>query len=367
MSTPVETHTADTAAKEMIKEVELQLHPEWDTILMVSDEKVRKKLYVSSHFLRVTSPYFKLLLTSSFREGTQVQNGERPIIPLEDDCPEAMEIILSLLHYRVHSSPVHLTPEKLAKVAMCCDKYGCVGPLQAWIGQWLNEQPNCKKATPIEAGYLLVSLRMFGHESEFQRMLKKTIMTLPLDFDFDEWTENSVISQLDERIIEHISEHIAEASKSVRGVIERTIVSLADQARVSLMHRGRCLHCLKATNSRVRNKCSEPECAGCNDVLIPMFCSPEQRTTEFIMMLMKNSLWPPSKIPVTWSLKTLESHLQKLQEMNVHGCNQEQNCPLRQNLDGLHAATTAIFQQAQVDFQPRVETAVAVKPEPEES
>lgn len=106
--------------------------------------EVTKRFLVSSEILQLASPYFGKMFSSSFVEGQAVANkdgdGDRkcPEVSLQEDDPEAMEIILSILHYRFLESYQRLEPEKLAMVALHSDKYRCNNSLQPWINKWVT-------------------------------------------------------------------------------------------------------------------------------------------------------------------------------------------------------------------------------------
>ncbi len=90
-------------AEEAFQVETVRLHPEADATLVVHGDAtsaIRKEFLVSSSVLSVTSDYFKALFRSGFKEGLETQRGDYPTIFMGEDDPEAMEAILSLLHYR---------------------------------------------------------------------------------------------------------------------------------------------------------------------------------------------------------------------------------------------------------------------------
>lgn len=114
-------------------EIELvELHPRGDAILIVCHEfKPPRKWLVSSHVLGVASPYFERLLNSEFKEGKAVQNGECPEIALQEDDPDAMNIILSSLHYKKESTM--MTLDLFNSLAIHSDKYKCSQAFHTWV------------------------------------------------------------------------------------------------------------------------------------------------------------------------------------------------------------------------------------------
>ncbi|KAK2761083.1 hypothetical protein CKAH01_16378 [Colletotrichum kahawae] len=69
------------------------------------------------------SPYFECLFGPHFSEGHALKREVRPEIRLEEDDPEAMGIILSVLHYQAIESLNNISISLLAQVARASDKY----------------------------------------------------------------------------------------------------------------------------------------------------------------------------------------------------------------------------------------------------
>lgn len=184
----------------MYEETTVDLHNQWDAVLVVTKDNTIRKFRVCSNVLSAASPYFEsLLVVPTFSEAIKVQNGQRPDIHLEENhYPDAMEVMLSILHYRMRRQWDMVTPEELATIAICADQYRCVEALKAQIGQWLVGQPKSNKADPDEIGYLLVALQRFEHPEEFSRTLVAAVMNIPFSFDFGSWAADPIISELDE-------------------------------------------------------------------------------------------------------------------------------------------------------------------------
>ncbi|KAF6793350.1 hypothetical protein CSOJ01_13987 [Colletotrichum sojae] len=61
------------------------------------------------------------MFSSSFKEGVESRGGLCPDIPLEEDDPEAMEILLSLLHFNIQAKYTELEPRMIILVAQKSD------------------------------------------------------------------------------------------------------------------------------------------------------------------------------------------------------------------------------------------------------
>lgn len=117
------------------------LHPDGDAILVIpgSDPNSNGRFLVSSTVLCIASPVFKVLLTSlHFQEGLDVQKGLCPEILLAEDDQEAMQILLSILHFKNPEDYFQLDAEVIAKIAVHCDKYDCIEAMKPWASIWLD-------------------------------------------------------------------------------------------------------------------------------------------------------------------------------------------------------------------------------------
>ncbi|KAI8253841.1 hypothetical protein K4K53_009785 [Colletotrichum sp. SAR 10_77] len=212
----------------MYEETTVDLHNQWDAVLVVTKDNTIRKFRVCSNVLSAASPYFEsLLVVPTFSEAIKVQNGQRPDIHLEENhYPDAMEVMLSILHYRMRRQWDMVTPEELATIAICADQYRCVEALKAQIGQWLVGQPKSNKADPDEIGYLLVALQRFEHPEEFSRTLVAAVMNIPFSFDFGSWATDPIISELDEDQRARIQQNIEKVKTTLTKFLYSAITDL---------------------------------------------------------------------------------------------------------------------------------------------
>lgn len=152
----------------------VELFKNGDAALVVGN----KRFIVSSEILKITSDYFKALFSPFFREGQAALNGDCSDIVLHDDDPDAMEIILSILHYHSLDTYRILSTDILLKVAQHCDKYQCKVPLQAWASQWM--QGVIDTDTEPEYAPLLLAAYIFRSGKAFEEMSKHAIRNLSL-------------------------------------------------------------------------------------------------------------------------------------------------------------------------------------------
>ncbi|OAQ58906.1 hypothetical protein VFPPC_16937 [Pochonia chlamydosporia 170] len=143
------------------------------------------------------------MFSSSFVEGRAVANkdedGDRkyPEVSLQEDDPEAMEIILSILHYRFLDSYQRLEPEMLAIVALHSDKYRCNNSLQPWINKRVTTVRQLE--TVEEYGLLLTATYLFGIPEHFQFASISAIRHVPQSFE-EVWSQHDTISLLPQEV-----------------------------------------------------------------------------------------------------------------------------------------------------------------------
>jgi hypothetical protein len=176
----------------------VQLDPEGDAVLIVDDAAhiTSKKFLVSSKVLSLASPVFSRMFGSNFREGIQTRQGNPPSIPLKEDDPDAVESILSLLHFRNLSIPDSMGPERLAMLAIQCGKYDCNGALRPWIALWCDGYQNI--SSPEDFGFMLLAAYLF-RSTKFPYISAKAAKALVPDF-VSKWGKQKILALLPERV-----------------------------------------------------------------------------------------------------------------------------------------------------------------------
>jgi hypothetical protein len=177
----------------------MTLDPNGDVILAVNDtaRDAREKFIVSSRVLSLASPVFSKMFSPNFKEGIQMQQGDRPCIELEEDDPKAMETILRILHYQCASIPLSTDPETLAALAIHCDKYDCNKAMKPWIAHWCNNCPGA--SAPEDFGFMLLAAYMFRSPA-FSDIAAEAARKLTPDF-ASVWAEHEAIALLPDSII----------------------------------------------------------------------------------------------------------------------------------------------------------------------
>ncbi|KDN68927.1 hypothetical protein CSUB01_11625 [Colletotrichum sublineola] len=182
----------------------IELHPDGDVVLVVGDHECspKRQLLVHSKVLVIASPYFATLFGPVFQEGRTAKQENCPRIKLEEDDAEAMEIVLSLLHFKAKDEYKNIEPRLLALVARASDKYGCNTTLSPWIFRWLYDTP--EPSSPEEHGYLLVAAYLFDATDHWRSISTRAVKQMAPGFGAS-WSNHEVLSLLPQHI-EGISE-----------------------------------------------------------------------------------------------------------------------------------------------------------------
>jgi hypothetical protein len=341
-------------AKEAVQPETVRLHPEADAILAVHGDSmsdIRKKFLVSSAVLSVASDYFKALLRSDFKEGLETRRGDCPTILMGEDDPEAMEIILSLLHYQKFEVYDRLDPETLAAVALHSDKYDCTRALRPWTLQWFRNVTGTSNAD--ELGFFLVAAYFFHSSEHFKEISARAVRQAKADLE-SVWAEHDMITLLPQEI-----KGAAQRTKSLPA--RRLTLSDALTARVSQildkLHRelqsveGRLRHQERGyeMGGRLCMSCGRrlpataKQCRPCyNSTPQDEYCTNQTRIAEYFAVLRRSGLWPSLGPFQKCTISELANRFSRAKDDQQHQCSAGVDCPLRRALEGLSESVDQI-------------------------
>lgn len=174
--------------------------PDGDAIFKCSDQNnnTTTSFRVSSKVLRLASPVFVGMLGPSFQEGQKLLQGEVPIIELKDDDAPFMGIIFNVLHYRSGVENHAMSAERLARLAIHCDKYDCANALRPWISVWFKNVERMSQP-PTEFGYTLLAAYMFNDSENFSKTSETCLRELNPEFSAT-WEEQEILTLLPARL-----------------------------------------------------------------------------------------------------------------------------------------------------------------------
>ncbi|KAH0491868.1 hypothetical protein TgHK011_003271 [Trichoderma gracile] len=174
----------------------VQLDPEGDAVLSINSSGVNNRYLVSSRVLSLASPVFSKLFGPNFKEGQETRRGDCPCISLEEDDPEAMGLILCILHFKCAQVPLTMKPKELATLAIQADKYNFNEALRPWAAQWCN---NFEDLTASEdLGFMLLAAYMLRSPS-FSGIAARIVKQLTPGF-ASVWEEHELLALLPEKI-----------------------------------------------------------------------------------------------------------------------------------------------------------------------
>lgn len=177
----------------------LELHPSGDAIIVIfgpGRAKCHGRFLVSSAILRLASSYFRILFGPDFKEGADLRKSTCPETGLEEDWPEEMEILLSILHFHNLHHYRDLDPKTVALVAHQSDKYDCGAALLPWGASWFH---GTGKLTDEQYGYLLTAAYLLDSDEGFRGVLHTAIRKMTPSFRAA-WYGNELIGRLPQKM-----------------------------------------------------------------------------------------------------------------------------------------------------------------------
>lgn len=82
-------------------------------------------ILVSSKHMSLASPVFKAMLQGGFKEAITLKTTGKLELPLPDDDPPAMKILIHIIHGRMNMVPLNIDLELFTQIAILVDKYEC--------------------------------------------------------------------------------------------------------------------------------------------------------------------------------------------------------------------------------------------------
>ena len=148
----------------------LSLLPELGVKEPGKDSIPQSRVRASSAHLRLASTVFKALLNGSFREGFQLRASGHVEVPLPDDYPDGLLVILYILHCRFDVMPKKITPNILMQVVLLADKYDVVKILTPFAQTWLADvRSHIPKARGSENLYWITIFKVLRFADNFKK------------------------------------------------------------------------------------------------------------------------------------------------------------------------------------------------------
>ncbi|KAF8425457.1 hypothetical protein EV426DRAFT_595148 [Tirmania nivea] len=176
----------------LVKTADIKIDPHGDITLVIATSSGTARFQVNSGVLCVASPVIRAMLgpDSSFKEARDLAASSRsqtkaraPLeVRLEDDDPQAMAIILRILHLQFDLVPIErarVDEVKLYQMAIICDKYDMQRALGYWFKHWTAE------ALDVTGPKWLFMAYAFGHETIFTEVSRDLMVRCEVTGDGD--------------------------------------------------------------------------------------------------------------------------------------------------------------------------------------
>lgn len=335
------------------------LHPKSDLVLVVGDKEKQnqRRFGVNTAVLVAVSHYFEVLLTSGFKEAIEIQEGMRSEVVLKEDEPEAMEVLLSALHYDKHDRFDVLDLRMLALVAIHSKKYQCNMALRPWVSMWFT---NAREAVDAQDhGLAITAAYHFDSPNSFEKVTSKAVFELRPNYQED-WSSDELICLLPRKTIgldnqptvvkdgaDTITDKVDSAIRKIKGHIRTEVETVERNLRDTSM-----IHFLE---EYFCPECGKPywydsgKCQACRNVdLIRAFCTGHRRVAAYFELLRKSFLFPSEDPYNTASAKDLvKAYAIATTDYN---CNNNSECPLPKELRRLIGELGRISDRIQVHF-----------------
>lgn len=104
----------------------LKIHPEMDV-----------RMLASSKVLMRESRYFRKMFQGDWTERSALQANKSIKLTIFDWDPQALWIVLSILHGHARRAPIYMPINMLTKIAIIVDFYGCHDAMEPYMNGWL--------------------------------------------------------------------------------------------------------------------------------------------------------------------------------------------------------------------------------------
>jgi hypothetical protein len=129
-----------------------------------------------------------------FKEGHQLLEEQSPVFELEEDDASLMGIILSVLHFRGSGDNDVIDAEKLARLAIHCDKYDLTNALGPWISFWFDKVERPSELSG-KLGLILLAAYLVNDSIKFREISETALKDVSPGF-VKEWEGQELLTLL---------------------------------------------------------------------------------------------------------------------------------------------------------------------------
>lgn len=97
------------------------------------------EMRVCSRHLVLASSYFKKMLDGDWKEAKALQTQQTFRMEIKEPWdPDALRILMDIMHGRTRKVPKSISLEMLAKIAVLVDYYQCLEVVEVWVNMWIE-------------------------------------------------------------------------------------------------------------------------------------------------------------------------------------------------------------------------------------
>jgi hypothetical protein len=145
------------------------------TDIQIADDTptIEFHIKVSSKHLMLASPVFKAMLHNNFQEGQTLRATGTLQLPLPDDDPYALTILLDIIHARTKKVARAVSKDQILQIAILVDKYQLHELMEIYSDEWIRVlQPEVPQTWTQESLDWVCIFWVFGKGQEFKEITK---------------------------------------------------------------------------------------------------------------------------------------------------------------------------------------------------
>ncbi|KAK1962171.1 hypothetical protein LY78DRAFT_661467 [Colletotrichum sublineola] len=173
---------------------EVQVDPDGDLVLRAGQQTglPERSFRVCANALRRSSQVWKKMLFGPFKESKPAFGTW--LVHLPDDDPDALEIVLNIIHANFPLVPAAPSLAELYEIFQMANKYDMVPALKPWANAWLDVAESCAAATDGESMAALTYVAWeLGQVELHRKMMKELLLYSTIDRDGRMVTADGVV------------------------------------------------------------------------------------------------------------------------------------------------------------------------------
>ncbi|RYN61618.1 hypothetical protein AA0117_g12977 [Alternaria alternata] len=262
---------------------------------------------ISTHVLRLASPMFFRMFSTSFSEGQRLLVEDCPVVELGDDDPELMGLILRILHYQGSPADYETEAEALARLSIHCDK--------------------TKDDSAQALRFQILAAYIFGNSLGFRNKSRTaTVQLTPSSVAV--WEEEKLFAILPSSVTVSMTKRIQRVLDELETVVQNMELALRQDTKVYDTSQLLCIVCGRSLPNGAK------KCHSCHNTdLQGRLCTHGTRVAEYFDILRKTELWLTVTSFTECSVSDVSSRVARARKGAKHICEANNFCPLLTTFD----------------------------------